>query len=370
MNILILNWRDIKNPLSGGAEILTQELSKRLVKKGHIVTQFSSSFVGSKSEEIIDGVRIIREGNPDARALLNSVQYKAYKRYNKDFKGKVDFVIDEVHGVPFFSVFYVKEKKAALICEIAGELWDIAVAFPFNLLGKSLEKIYPRFYKNIPILTISESSKKEIVENGFSEDLVKVLPIGSNSKIVSSMPEKEKKRTLVFLSRLSKSKGVEDAIKCVSLLKDEYKDLTLWIIGRGEPSFRKELDVLVEKLEIQNRVKFFNFVTEEKKEELLTRAHILIMPSAKEGWGLTIHEAGARATPSIVYNVPGLSEIVINSVNGLVCYENNPEELAKNVRMLFSDSTLYKKLQEGAILERKKHNWDKTADSFLEFINK
>jgi len=61
MKILILNWRDIKNPLSGGAEILTHELSKRLVAEGHVVIQFSSRFDGSKEEEVIDGVRIIRK---------------------------------------------------------------------------------------------------------------------------------------------------------------------------------------------------------------------------------------------------------------------------------------------------------------------
>lgn len=370
MNILILNWRDIKNPLSGGAEILTQELSKRLVKKGHKVTQFSSFFNGAKNDEEIDGVRIIREGNPDARSLFNSVHFKAFKRYKKEFEGSVDLVIDEVHGIPFFSTFYVKEKKVALICEIAGDLWDISVAFPFNLLGKFLEKIYPYFYKRVQILTISQSSKDELIENGFSPSRIEILPMGSNSKIVTSLPVKEEHETLVFLSRLSRTKGVEDAIKCVGLLKDEFPNITLWVIGRGEAAFRKELDKLVKNLEIEKNVKFFDYVSEEKKQDLLTRAHILIAPSVKEGWGLTVHEAGARATPAVVYNVPGLREIVNNNVEGIICNKNTPEELTKNIRELLTNKSLYKKLQFGAIRERKKHSWDKTVIKFLEFIEK
>ena len=43
MNILILNWRDIKNPKSGGAEILTHELAKGLVNKGHKVTNLAQN---------------------------------------------------------------------------------------------------------------------------------------------------------------------------------------------------------------------------------------------------------------------------------------------------------------------------------------
>ena len=57
--ILILNWRDIKNPNSGGAEVLTHEMAKRWVLWGHEVTQFSSKFRGAKGEEVVDGVRII-----------------------------------------------------------------------------------------------------------------------------------------------------------------------------------------------------------------------------------------------------------------------------------------------------------------------
>ena len=66
MNILILNWRDIKNPKGGGAEILTHEIAKRWVKKGHDITWFTAEFEGSRLEELIDGVKVIRRGHPDA----------------------------------------------------------------------------------------------------------------------------------------------------------------------------------------------------------------------------------------------------------------------------------------------------------------
>lgn len=368
MRILILNWRDIKNPLSGGAEILTQELSKRLVKRGHSVTQLSSSFEGSEREEILDGVKIIREGNADARTLLTSVQFKAYRRYKKEFEGKVDLVIDEVHGIPFFTPFYVKEKKVALICEVAGDLWNIAVRFPFNILGRIIERIYPFLYSKIKIITISESSKKELSGIGFRTTQINVIPMGSNSKIIDSLPVKEKKPTLVFLSRLSKSKGVGDAIQSVAILKKEFPSLTLWIIGRGDKGFKKELNDLIGNLRIQNNVKFWNYVSEEKKEELLTKAHILLMPSAKEGWGLTIHEAGARGTPAIVYDVPGLRDVVKDNVNGIVCKVNSAKDLAKNTKRLLKNKDLYEKLQNGAIDERKKHTWDKTVSQFLSHI--
>ena len=63
MRVLILNWRDIKNPKSGGAEIVTLEHAKYWVKRGHNVTWFTSSFKGANREEFLNGVKIVRFGN-------------------------------------------------------------------------------------------------------------------------------------------------------------------------------------------------------------------------------------------------------------------------------------------------------------------
>ena len=81
MHILILNWRDIKNPSSGGAELLTHEMAKRWVEQNHQVTLFTSRFKKSKATEIVDGVKIVREGNPDLRSLFSSVHFNAYRYY-------------------------------------------------------------------------------------------------------------------------------------------------------------------------------------------------------------------------------------------------------------------------------------------------
>ncbi|MBU4539561.1 MAG: hypothetical protein KJ689_13365 [Bacteroidetes bacterium] len=48
MNILIYNWRDIKNPAAGGAEVVTHEIAKRLVLKGHKISLFTAAFNGCK----------------------------------------------------------------------------------------------------------------------------------------------------------------------------------------------------------------------------------------------------------------------------------------------------------------------------------
>ncbi len=368
MRILILNWRDIKNPQSGGAEILTHELAKRLIRNKHEVIQFSSKFTGAKQAEIIDGVKILRDGNPDVRTLLSSVHYKAFRYYSKNLKGKIDLVIDEIHGAPFFTPLYVKEKKVVLICEVAGKLWDVAVKFPFNILGKTVEAIYPLLYKSNRILTISESSKEELKTLGFSTSKIDILPLGCSTPIISSLPKKNEFPTIIFVGRITKQKGIEDAIKVAAILKKTFPKIMLWIVGRGDKEYTKYLINMIARFSLSENVKFWGFTDDNLKNKLLEKSQVLISPSAKEGWGLTVHEAGARGTPSVVYNVEGLREVLVNNVNGYLCSKNTPNEMAKLVQEILENKKKYSALQKGAIEERRKYTWDKTFNKFNSVI--
>lgn len=363
MNILFLNWRDIRNPYSGGAEILTHELMKGLVKRGHSVTLFTSFFHGSEKEETIDGVRVIREGKQDARTLFSSVHYKAYLFY-KNHKG-FDLVVDEIHGVPFFTPLYVRGERVALVCEVAGNLWDFAVKFPFNFFGKIIERIYPIFYRNTLSLTISESSKKEMRKIGFRK--IYVLPMGSNTPINSKVLNKSEPN-LIFLARVSKAKGVEDALKALKIVKGQIFNIRLLIVGPINKNYKKYLLKLINQTNLSKNVRIYGEVSEEEKIEFLDEAYLLVSPSQKEGWGLTIHEAGARGVPSVVYDVPGLKDVVKDGINGIICERNRPEELSKNILKLLNDKKLYMRLQKGAIEERKKQTWDKTIEMFLKEV--
>jgi hypothetical protein len=63
MRVLWFNWRDIKNPAAGGAEVFTHEVMSRLVRKGHDMTLFTAQFLGCLDYEEIDGVKIVRSGS-------------------------------------------------------------------------------------------------------------------------------------------------------------------------------------------------------------------------------------------------------------------------------------------------------------------
>ena len=135
LRILILNWRDIKNPLAGGAEILTHEMAKEWVKWGHSVTQISAKFPRAKDKEIIDGITIIRLG------AWWSIHFLAFLYYFRNLRGKIDIIIDEVHGLPFFAALYESSKTILFVCEVADKLFFQVFPTPLAQIGRVLEKI-------------------------------------------------------------------------------------------------------------------------------------------------------------------------------------------------------------------------------------
>lgn len=369
MRILILNWRDIKNPSSGGAEVLTHEIAKRWVSWGHTVTQFSSFFEGAASKEIIDGVTILRQGTPDFRYLFFSVHFRAFLYYQRKVKEKFDVVIDEIHGIPFFTPWYIKEKKIALICEVGGELWSKRFGQFFGFIGIVTEKIYLKIiYKNFSYVTISQSTKTDLIKNGVGKHKITVLPMGFNRPEALPVFNKENTCTLLFVGRITVAKGIEDALYALQIVKRKIKNVKLWIVGRGEDQYIAHLKKIIVSLGIEKNIIFFGFTSEKEKFLLMGRAHILIHASVKEGFGLTVPEAGFVGTPVVAYNSPGLRDIIMHGENGLITKENTPQDLAKTVQELMHNDHLYKNLSLGAREESKKYNWDNTAKFLLSYI--
>ncbi len=102
----------------------------------------------------------------------------------------------------------------------------------------------------------------------------------------------------------------------------------------------------------------------------MSRSHLILVTSIREGWGLVIIEASACGTPAVVYNAPGLVDAVKDGETGIVCKKNTPFNLAENVIKLLKNKDLYKKTQKNTWEWSKEFNWEKPARKFLEILNK
>lgn len=361
MNILIFSWRDIKNPSYGGAEIVTHELAKRWVMLGNKVTVFGAEFPSCKRSESVDGVRYIRRGS------IFTERFFAIYYYFKNLSSKTDIVIDQFHVFPFFTPFFVKKKKVGLIFETTGDIWWYQIPFPFNLFGFLIEPIVFLFYRAIPFITISDSTKKDLVKMGIKPGNISVFKVGITNKPLSNLPTKEKLPTLITVGRITPMKRIEDTIKAFKFVQKKFPKSKLWIIGDGNPDYISKLNNISYKLHVSEDVTFWGKVSERLKNELLSKAWCLVSTSVKEGWGLVVIEANACGTTTVTYKSGALKEAVKNRESGILVGET-PESLSKGVIEIFSNSRLRKRLSKNALLYSKGFSWGKSSKSVLSFL--
>ena len=358
MKILMFNWRDIKNPAHGGAEVLTHEIAKRLVAKGHEFTLFAAAFSGCKKEEIVDGVRIVRGGGQ------YSVYWQAFRHYKKHFQGKFDVVIDQINTIPFFTPFFVKEKKFSLVHQLCREVWFYEKALPVAIVGYLLEPIWLRLYRNVPAIAVSNSTKQDLKDRGFKS--VSVISEGINFRPLDKIPEKEP-NTFIFVARLKKAKRPDHAIRAVALAKEKIPKIRLWVVGSGEKRYVKHLKALAMENNLGNSVKFCGRVSQKKRNELMGKAQAILVTSVREGWGLIVTEANACGTPAIGYNVHGLKDSIKDGKTGLLT-EEKPEAMANVIIRILDNKKIRQKLSKNSLKDSKKFEWITASTQFIKAI--
>ena len=368
MKILILNWRDIKHPLSGGADISLFEHAKYWAKKGSDIVWVSSSFSGAAAVETIDGIKIIRKGSYYTVHLWAAFSFLAKKL------GNPDIIVDSFHFLPYFTPLYAPKKKIiALINEVAGKVWFENMPYLFAVIGYYTEPIFFIFYKSLPFITGSDSAKDDLIRVGILDKKITVVHHGMKKVSVDSKIKKEIKPTMIFLARVSVDKGIKDALSAFVQIKKEVPNAQFWIVGKEErPGL---MDFLLDKPEfgrLKKDIRYWGFVPENEKFILLKKAWVLIHPSKKEGWGLNVIEAASQGTPTVGYDVEGLRDSVKNGETGLLVDPQNISALTKAIVKLIvvQNKSLYNALSKNAVQWSKNFNWDKSVTKSWDIISK
>jgi glycosyltransferase involved in cell wall biosynthesis len=362
MRILWYNWRDIKSPHAGGAEVFTHEVCKRLVKQDGVesITLFAASFEGAFPEEKIDNVRVVRRGSK------YSVYSEAKKFYNEN-KDHYDIVVDEINTKPFNTPSFVHDKPiVALIHQLAREFWFYETRFPINVIGYLfLEKYWLSKYRHIPTITVSKSSEDDLRGLGFQH--LATVPEGLGFSPLQNLPEKEAKPTVLFVGRLKRAKKPDDALRAFKVIKDEIPDARLWIVGDGY--MREQLQVMAnEMFQDSSDITIFGKQSMARKLELMSRAHVLLVPGVREGWGLVVTEASAMGTPAVAYDVPGLRDSVIDGATGKLVHAGDHVAMAIEAVDLLKDHIKRKTYSKNGLQNARQFNWDKTCAEIIEVL--
>ncbi|EKD64421.1 MAG: hypothetical protein ACD_50C00390G0001, partial [uncultured bacterium] len=361
LRILIFNWRDTRHIWAGGAEGYIHELSKRWVKEGNRVTIFCGNDAHSPRNQVIDGIQIVRRGGQ------YMVYFWAFLYYMLRFRGKYDVIIDSENGIPFFTPLYAKIPVFLLIHHVHQEVFRKHLVFPLSFIARFMEaRLMPLVYKNNTIITVSESSKKEIENLGLAKSgNIEVLHPGiEDSKFYKS--QKTNYPSFLYLGRLKPYKNIDIAIRAFAEVVRNQPSAELSIVGEGEMMDR--LAGLAARLKVADKVIFYGKISDSDKALLLSQAWVVLQPSLLEGWGITVIEANASGTPVIASNVSGLRDSIVNNQTGVLVPPRNIEAFAGAMRDFIMSKKYREEMSKGAYLWSKNFSWDKSAGNFYHIL--
>ncbi|MCD4776787.1 MAG: glycosyltransferase family 4 protein [Candidatus Aegiribacteria sp.] len=361
MRILALNWRDPKNPETGGAEIHLHEILRRTVIAGHEVTQISQAVAGLPSEETIDGIRILRNGK---RNTFNFTLKKF--ALSLDISSNFDLVIEDLCKIPFYSPRWSPVPVLTIVPHLFGTTAYREVALPLALYVNFMESFIPRVYGECSFVAISESTKKDLVKRGISAENISVIPCGIDTGFYRPGKPDPEQGTFLYVGRLKKYKGVQLILAALAVLRDAGKNYRLVVLGSGD--YEAELKKTASRLGLDRSVTFEGFVSQERKLHWLRKAWAAVFASEKEGWGLTVIEANACGTPVIASDSDGLRDSVKDGITGILVPHGSVDSLAAEMDRLANDPVQRDTLGKSGMEWATGFNWDDTANSMIEIM--
>jgi glycosyltransferase involved in cell wall biosynthesis len=202
----------------------------------------------------------------------------------------------------------------------------------------------PQLYRRAAFHAISESTRDDLARRGVARERIRVIHPGIDANWFRPDPaiRRTAEPTFVYVGRIKRYKGIETAIRAVDLARRQGRALRLEIVGQGDD--RRRLEDIVARLGLNDLVQFRGWVSEAEKRDLLRRSWGLILPSAKEGWGIANIEASACGTPALASDRPGLRDSVQDGRTGFLFPHGDVEALASVLLRLAGDPELVERL--------------------------
>lgn len=372
------------------------ELSRRLYS-AFDVTVLSPRSPGSKKEETIDGLRVIRFpyffGRWEKLAMhgggiLNQLKTNPvyYLMVPLFLLGQLLAVVrllrnqrfDLIHAhwlIPqgFIAALSlsITGKKIPLLCTSHGG--DL-----FALKGKGLQRLKRWvMHKSAALTVVSRAMKKTVEDMGVEPDKVEVMPMGVDLQGLFTPDSGVQRKTdeLLFVGRLVEKKGVQFLLEAMPAVLKKHPTVRLILAGSGP--MVQELRQQAQRLHISERVTFLGMVSQSKLPELYRAATLAIFPfivaksGDQEGFGLVQVEAMGCECPVITGDLPAIHDIVIHEKTGLIVESGNAQALADVIiRTLDSTDLRLKLAEEGRKRVVRCFDWGSIADKYGKLLKR
>ncbi|MGA2521757.1 MAG: glycosyltransferase family 4 protein [Acidimicrobiales bacterium] len=309
--VQLLAWRDLDDPEAGGSERHAHHVASLWAGAGLDVTLRTSTAVGHPARVERDGYHVHRAGRRYSvfpRSALAGLAGRG---------PRPDGLVEIWNGMPFLSPVWARCPRVVFLHHVHAEMWQMVLRPGRARLGELMERrLAPPLYRNTSVVTLSESSRAEIVSMlGLRPGRVRVVPPGIDP-VFTPGTARAPEPTVVAVGRLVPVKRFDVLMDALVQVKRHIPGLRAVIVGEGYE--RARLEAHRRSLGAEGWIDMPGFMDQASLVDIYRSAWVLASTSQREGWGMTISEAGACATPAVVSRIAGHRDAVEDGVSGLV----------------------------------------------------
>lgn len=358
-HVHMLAWRDLDDAEAGGSEVHAHNIASIWTQSGVAVTMRTSFAEGLPTSAVRDGYTVSRKAGRYGvfpRSALSEVTGRL---------GPCDGLVEIWNGMPFFSPLWWRGPRAIWLHHVHGPMWGMTLPRPVAALGVALEeRIAPRFYRHQPIVTLSPSSRDELVGDlGFDADRVTVIPPGVDPYFTPG-GEKSPTPLAVAVGRLVPVKDFPRLVRLMAHVRAQVPDVELVIVGEGYE--RELIETQIRRHDAEGWVRLAGRVSHEELRDLYRRAWFATSTSTREGWGMTLTEAAACGTPTVATDIAGHADAVAVGRSGLL--HSSDADLVAAMVAVATDRGLRERLSDGALSRAAELTWEHTAVANFEVL--
>ncbi|HXQ61927.1 MAG TPA: glycosyltransferase family 4 protein [Acidimicrobiales bacterium] len=358
-SIHILAWRDLDDPEAGGSELHAHRIATLWAAAGLDVTLRTSRAAGYGPDTRRDGYRVVRKAGRYAvfpRSALSGLVGR---------RGRPDGLVEIWNGMPFFSPLWARCPRIVFLHHVHAEMWQMVMSRRLAPVGAYVERrLAPPFYRHSRIVTLSSSSRDEIVSMlRLSPEQVSVVPPGVDPRFTPGS-QRSPDPLVLAVGRLVPVKRFDLLIDELVSVRRNVPGLRARIIGEGYE--RPHLEARIRAAGAGEWIELVGRQTEDELLDAYRRAWVLVSTSQREGWGMTITEAAACETPAVVTRIAGHSDAVVHGTTGILV--DRPSQFGTALETVLRDETQRRRLGRSAREHAARLTWEATAAGTLEAL--
>ena len=355
-------WRDLDDAEAGGSELHADEIFRRWAGVGIDIVHRTST-ADEPREFQRHGYRVVQRGgrfDVFARVALR----QACRRRPVDTA-----TIEIWNGVPWLAPVWAPRRRMVWMHHVHREMWAEALPRPFDAVGRTVEtRLAPLLYRRSMFATLSESSADDIEELGIDRSRIAVVPPGVHERFRPDAARRSHHPHVVVVGRLAPVKRQRLALDALEQARRSVPELTVDLVGDGPD--RGVVQAWVDEHDAGGWVHLRGRVSDDELVEAYQRAWLVLSASYAEGWGMSLTEAGACATPAVATDIAGHRGSAIAGVTGLLVAD--PDDVAgalgRGVVELMHDGSLRASMGAAALAHAQGLSWDAVATRHLDLL--